>query len=559
MMPGGEDPAGPGRRTPGTRALLAALAAAVVASLVFLPALSAGFVYDDHRFFSENGCLPLPSIWWRAFADPACQTSDLTHAGLWRPLRTISFAVDLRIAGGATPFVPHATNLLLHAVGTFLVARLLSAWRAPPVGAFLGALAYGLHPAQTECVAWISSRGDLLAAAFVWGALFADLRGRPATALVLGAAALLSKEQAVVWPVLAVLSSLLAGRGLAAALRAAVFPAIATAGFLVLRSAVLDHGLQEGGLGLPVGPAAVVAMTGHQAWYAFLPVGGVFDWQMPRAADGAFPAAGLTAAALACAALVAGVVSARTRTAALWFLAALVPTLFVQVLVPLNILVADRFLLFALPVVALAVAGGARRSTAAAAVVCACFAGITWNGIPVWRTDETLWSRTADRCAPHWRAESWLGAAALRDGRVDDAIRHLRVAASTPAADGRTFFHLAVAEERAGVDRGDPALVESAARSAGRARLLFASGVRQEGAREIAVLAAVMEADLYVMLQTADRWRPAVDALVAAPQGEIAALNAPDVAARARRLADRLGLAGDSVRADKVRRWAGVE
>lgn len=559
MMGGGDIPADAEGRAPGARAVLAAVAAAAIAGLLFLPALSGGFVYDDHRFFAENGCLPLPSIWWRAFADPACQTSDLTHAGLWRPLRTISFAIDQRIAGGATPFVPHATNLILHALGTYLVARLLSAWRLPPVAAFLGALAYGAHPAQTECVAWISSRGDLLAAVFVLAALLSDLRERRGTALVLGAAALLSKEQAIVWPLLVVLSSRIAGRGLAAALRAAIFPAIATIAFLGLRSAVLDHGLQEGGLGLPVGPAAVVAMTGHQAWYAFLPVGGVFDWQMPRAADGSFPAAGLGAAAAACGVLVAGLAHPRTRWAVLWFLAALIPTLFVQVLVPLNILVADRFLLFALPAVSLAVASGARRAPAGAAILCVCFAAITWNAVPVWRSDDSLWSRTADRCAPHWRAESWLGAAALRDGRIDDAIRHLRVAGSTPAADGRTLFHLALAEERAGVDRGDPSLVESAARSAGRARVLFASGVRQEGAREIAVLAAVMEVDLYLMVQATDRWRPALDALIAAPRGDVAALHEPEVADRARRLAERLTLAGDAARAAAVRRWAGVE
>lgn len=565
MTDGGDGPAGgrpPYTASGGHAALVAAIIVAVIAVICFLPALSGGFVYDDHRFYSENGSLSLPSIWWRAFADPACQTADLTHAGLWRPLRTISFALDVRLGGAGSSLVPHLTNLLLHGIGTFLVARLLSAWRTPPLAAFLGALAYGLHPAQAECVAWISSRGDLLAAAFVWAALLADLRERRGTALVLGAAALLSKEQAIVWPAFVVLSSLLARRTFVASLRAAIFPAVATAGFLVLRASVLENGLQEGGLGLPVGAGAVVAMTGHQTWSAFLPVGGLFDWQMPRDAAGAFPGSGLAAAAVACAVLVVGLFLPRSRVPVLWFLVALVPTLFIQILVPLNILVADRFLLFALPAVALAAASGARRSAGgavAATVVCACFAAIMWTSLPVWRSDGTLWTRTAERAAPHWRAESWLGAAALRDGRVDDAIRHLRVAASTPAADGRTFFQLALAEEQAGIARNDADLVAAAAADAGRARTLFATGVRQEGASDVALLAAVMEADLYVMLQAGDRWPAAVDALLAAPRGDVGAFGFAAFRDRASRLAARLDLAGDVRRAAGVRRWAGIE
>ena len=143
----------------------AAIAAGVVATLLFIPALRNGFVYDDHRFYSDNAYLIHPSIFWRAFLDPVCQTSDLTHAGLWRPLRTLSFALDRFLAGG-DPFGPHLTNLVLHGLGAMLVARLLTMWRAPPIAAFLGAIAYACHPVQTECVAWISSRGDLLAAGF---------------------------------------------------------------------------------------------------------------------------------------------------------------------------------------------------------------------------------------------------------------------------------------------------------------------------------------------------------------------------------------------------------
>ncbi|MCG3136168.1 MAG: hypothetical protein HMLKMBBP_04008 [Planctomycetes bacterium] len=201
------------RGTAGERsraALLACVLAAAAAAAVLAPSVAGGFVYDDHRFVAENAALREPSILWRAFADPSCQTSDGTHAGLWRPLRTLSFAFDASVLGGS-PAAMHAVNVALHAAGTMLVAALLGAWGAGPPAAALGALVYGLHPAQAECVAWISSRGDLLAAGLVWAALLADLRGRAALSLGLGAAALLSKEQAAVWPLLLPVSRSLAG------------------------------------------------------------------------------------------------------------------------------------------------------------------------------------------------------------------------------------------------------------------------------------------------------------------------------------------------------------
>src|SRR5204863_1955613 len=134
-----------------------------------------------------------------------------------------------------------------------------------------------------------------------------------------------------------------------------------------------------------------------------VPVGSVFDWQMPPAAC-PWPAALVAVAAIAAAAW------RPTRVPALWFLAALAPTLFLQAFVPLNILVADRFLLFALPALAYGLARAVRAFRAAPAVAgVLCRGALTETAIPAWRSDESRWGHTAGTVPGHARATQWLG------------------------------------------------------------------------------------------------------------------------------------------------------
>lgn len=524
--------------------------AAVAALVVFAPALHGGFVYDDHRFLETNPHLGETSILWRAFGDPACQTSDGTHAGLWRPLRTLSFALDRLVFGGAA-WGPHAVNVALHAAGAALVARLLLAWRVAPVAAALGATLYALHPAQAECVAWISSRGDVLAAAFVWGALVADLDERPRLGWALGAAALLSKEQAVVWPVLAALSQFAAGAGARRAWRAARVPLVLTAVFVVVRHLLLTDPLQQGGLGQGApGVPVLGSMLAHQAWVAFVPVRLLFDWQMPFVRTAPAPAA--------CVALLvaAGLFVRATRAPVAWFLAGIAPTWALQAFVPLNILVADRFLLFSLPAVAWVAARGAASSAGAAAavgVVAASMGVLTWNEVPKWRSDTSLFGPTAAAMPGHPRANTWLGIAALRDGRADDAESHLALAAGSAPGDATARYHLAAAQEivarRLGQD-GEVRLVAALANY--RAAIAAFGRPRAEGAGELLAAARWAEPDLLLVLGKRDESRAAIEALLAgAPlPGE----RSPATSARAELLARRAETFLDRDLAARIRR-----
>jgi hypothetical protein len=456
----------------------------VTTGTAFSPAAASGFVYDDHGFYSGNSALVRPSIVWRAFVDPSCQRDNDVDAGLWRPLRTLSYALDRAVFGGGA-VGPHAVNVGLHAASTGLLFLLLRRFGIGTIAALAGALLFGLHPAQTECVAWLSSRGDVLAMALVFAAILLDLSGRAGLALAAGAAALLSKEQAVVWPALAFVAFLLAGSAPRDAARRLIGPAVLVAAFLVARRFVGIENAQDGGLGLGrAGLPQIASMLGHQVWYSLLPVGSLFDWQMPWDVH-PFPVvlAGLGA--------VAALAWRPTHLAALWFLAALVPTLFVQAVLPLNIAVCDRWLLFALPALAIVAAKTVDRVGPAPAFVGAlAFVALTETQIPVWRSDATLWTRTAERIPGHPRANHWLGMDAIERRDFAEAVARLRLSESTKGK-----FHLACALDALGRTTRNATTMMEAHKTYREADRLYDVDARAEGRAGLEPLARIGSVD----------------------------------------------------------------
>jgi tetratricopeptide (TPR) repeat protein len=118
----------------------------------------------------------------------------------------------------------HLFNILIHAITgilVFLVIRRLMEWAGAgetsrtPFAAF-GAFLFLLHPLQTESVAYISGRSESLCGLFGCASLAAFLYRRTtaiswagvATVVLLFGAAVLTKEQAVVLPVVFVLTDI---------------------------------------------------------------------------------------------------------------------------------------------------------------------------------------------------------------------------------------------------------------------------------------------------------------------------------------------------------------
>jgi tetratricopeptide (TPR) repeat protein len=220
------------------------LFAAALAALVYVNGLDNPFVYDDHDTVVAN-----PSL-----VDPSNIRFVLVHSP-FRPVVNVSYAID-RAIWGYRPFGFHLTNVLLHAIVvallyTLLVRALEDVRRRRAAGAperprrkggvasgrrslltddgtdgwaaFTGAALYGVHPLLTEAVGYVSGRSELLCGMFFLAALLCarvamldrglqptlTFRSRHKTVvgfvyvaavMLLGALALLSKEVAVVLP-----------------------------------------------------------------------------------------------------------------------------------------------------------------------------------------------------------------------------------------------------------------------------------------------------------------------------------------------------------------------
>lgn len=127
----------------------------------------------------------------------------------YRPIQTLSFMADALIAG-SRPWWFHTTNVLLHAAVSALVVLLLRRLGVGNTAAIIGALLFAIHPLTSRAVAWVPGRNDVLLAFFTLGSLVCFLESFRAHRwrwlmghLLLGAAALLTKETAIILPLLA--------------------------------------------------------------------------------------------------------------------------------------------------------------------------------------------------------------------------------------------------------------------------------------------------------------------------------------------------------------------
>jgi len=179
--------------------------------IAYWPVFSADFMYDDRFFVQENAKIREWRFVPEYFANSSRSMASIFWDGIWRPLRTVSYLIDYKIWGsGAFGF--HLTSLLWHLLNILLAYILLGRLFKDRRLTTMACLIFALHPVQTEAVAWISSRGDLMFTAFglmmfVFYRKYFQTRKKIHLALSLSCfvPALLSKETAVVIPLLIML------------------------------------------------------------------------------------------------------------------------------------------------------------------------------------------------------------------------------------------------------------------------------------------------------------------------------------------------------------------
>ena len=178
--------------------------------LSYSNSLSGQFVWDDENFVVKNEAvrrISLPQI-GRFFLDPGTVALGVLSREVYRPLATLSFALDFHL-WRFNAFGYHCTNLLLHTVNAILVYWLSYLLFGRGLPAILSGLLFGVHPVLTEAVSWISGRSNLLGTSFFLLALIQYIRftrdanrGAYFSSLFFFVCSLFSREVAVVFPLL---------------------------------------------------------------------------------------------------------------------------------------------------------------------------------------------------------------------------------------------------------------------------------------------------------------------------------------------------------------------
>jgi protein O-mannosyl-transferase len=427
-------------RSPYPAWLLAAVGfgALIVGLLLYSPALDGPFLFDD---------LGLP------FYAPSFAQQPLSAwiAGV-RPLLMLSYWVDFQVSA-REPWTYHATNVLLHAVISLLVfvlffriLRLQSVEaRRALLCAGIGAAIFLVHPLQTEAVAYIAGRSELVCGFFVMAALVLFCKPgldvmpwRSALAiLVLYGCAVLSKEQAVVLPAVFLIVDLFIRRR---SLREALdkgsrlyYPIVILGGFAV--AGVIGLLMRSATAGFNVAGVQwyEYLFTQFRVWLmylklAVLPFGQNADYDI--AISRSFTDQG---AALALVALLVAFAAAwhfRKRYplllgGLLMFAVFLAPT---SSVIPVKDLAAERRMylpLAALLIVFLQVLSRMKLTagvTAGLSAIVFIFSALTHERSKVWSSDIAFWSSTVAQSPKRERGYTHLTYAYIRAHRCSEAV-----------------------------------------------------------------------------------------------------------------------------------------
>ncbi len=445
----------------------------LAAVLCYIPAMGAGFVWDDDLLVTENplvkGADSLPYVWASA-ASP-----DYT------PLTTTAFWLEWRLWGDYAAGY-HVVNILLHALSALLLWRVLARLAIP--GAWLGALLFAVHPVNAASVAWIAELKNALSLPFYLAAIAAYVRflevrkaGPYLLALVATACALLSKGSTVILPAVLLLCAWWKQPRPGRALRSDVlsllpFFLLSGASALVtihFQSRVIDTGV------VPTPLPARIARAGHALWFYL----GKDLWPVhlcavyPKwAIDHSFAPLALAAALALFLWLGRGRLGRGPFFAWAYFVTALLPVLG---LVNMTFLdqawVADWWQQLALPGVAALFAAGvavawvrapwpAGHAAIGAFLACIllCLGARTWGEASGYESMETHCRRTLASNPDAWAAHNNLGGVLSAQGRLEEAASEYQAALRLKPSDSSAHSNLGIVFAR--LRRFDDAIAE---------------------------------------------------------------------------------------------------
>lgn len=360
-----------------------------------------------------------------------------------RPLTWLTFRWNY-LAHGDAPLGYHAVSLVLHVAVVLLLFCILREEIGAKAG-WIAALVFAVHPAQAEAVAYVFSRGSLLAALLCLAAWWAWRRERVWLAVACYTLALLAKEECAALPLFLLWLEWWRARKIQhrAALAAMLLLSLAAALHVLAVTRVAPH--SGAGFSANITPLAYAAAQGYSIlrYMALLvvPYGFSIDPELPASrlllAGAWLVLAGLVATALHL---------YRRWPAAGWWLGGLILLLPSSSVFPASDLAADHRLY--LPMIAFAAAIGvvlqrARREMLAAVAVV--LIGVSWTRMAVWSSDRALWSEAAARAPGKARPLLQLSRTVEPDSALPLLQRARALAPGDPAVateEGRVYLQL---------------------------------------------------------------------------------------------------------------------
>lgn len=463
------------------------LVAAVVAA--YLPALEAGFIWNDDSYLTENPALDTLEGLKLVWTDPKASEQ-------YYPMVFTTYWIEKRL-WSLHPFGYHLVNVLLHAGSALLLWGLLRRLRLP--GAFPAAALFALHPMCVESVAWVTERKNTLSLLLAFLSLHAYLgwlearaaapepkkkrKTRPETpwhrwpaalyaaAIALTTLALFAKTTSGVVPaVLLVLVWWRKGRLEGVDVRP-LAPFFAIGAALALHTAWLERTMvqasgAEWGLSLPGRVVLAGKVVAFYAGKILLPTNLAFiypRWEIdPRLFGQWLPAIGALAA-LAAAWALRDRIGRGPLAALLLFGGVLFPAMgFFNVYAMRYSWVADHFAYQAVAVAAVGVVSSIasfvpegrealrRAAGALALLVLALFGVTTFRQSRVYRDPETLWRDTLEKNPACFMCETNYGHWLAGHGRVPEAIAHFDASLRIRPDNVPALLNLAQIEEQQG-------------------------------------------------------------------------------------------------------------
>lgn len=435
----------------------------VATLLSYLPALKGPFLFDD---------LLLPPM------NLSARMAWASYLRGFRPLYYIALNFDT-VVFGPDSFVFHGINLCYHLVNGvlayFVLRRVIDYVRPQaPFAAWaagFGAGLFLLHPLQTESVAYIASRSEVMSVFFSWSALLLYLQDRekaPGPLRVLAIFALLllglmSKEHVVAVPAVFMLVDYYfrPGYSLSGLTRRWMFYLpILTGGIAAATYLLMKTGGTNIGAGAATSPLQYLLTQCKVLWvYLRLyvaPYGQNIDWPFPVIKNLFDPLALFGGAALIALCIAAWIYRKQYPLASIgWFvfLALLAPTSsFVPIADPLaerRLYLSSLGLLLIVMEPLTRMQWTAARKTALGAVLLACVV-LTMNRAKIYSDPVAFWKASTEAAPQNGRAWFQYGYALYSSGRCDLAIPAYEKAASTLGRDHRLQVDWALALDCAG-------------------------------------------------------------------------------------------------------------